>query len=61
MSRGSKRWRSSGPGRVGRAGSPGLRPTSSGGHYVIEEVLRAQFGNTFRDFGALRRRRNEID
>lgn len=39
----------------------GLRPTSSGGHYVIEEVLRAQFGNTFRDFGALRRRRNEIE
>ncbi|MEU4234081.1 hypothetical protein AB0F17_58245 [Nonomuraea sp. NPDC026600] len=32
----------------------GLRPTSTGGHYVVEEVLRAQFG-------ALRRRRNEIE
>lgn len=39
----------------------GLRPTTAGGHYVVEEVLRAQFGHTFRDFGALRRRRNEIE
>lgn len=39
----------------------GLRPTTSGGHYVVEEVLRAQFGHAFRDFGALRRRRNEIE
>ncbi|WP_061297297.1 hypothetical protein [Herbidospora cretacea] len=39
----------------------GLRPTTTGGHYVVEEVLRAQFGGVFRDFGALRRRRNEIE
>ncbi len=39
----------------------GLRPTTAGGHYVVEEVLRAQFGDGFRGFGALRRRRNEIE
>jgi hypothetical protein len=39
----------------------GLRPTTTGGHYVVEEVLRAQFGDVFREFGALRRRRNEIE
>lgn len=39
----------------------GIRPTTAGGHYVVEEVLRAQFGDVFRDFGALRRRRNEIE
>ncbi|MFF0312087.1 HEPN domain-containing protein [Streptosporangium sp. NPDC004379] len=39
----------------------GLRPTTAGGHYVVEEVLRAQFGDAFRSFGALRRRRNEIE
>jgi len=39
----------------------GLRPTTAGGHYVVEEVLRAQFGEVFKDFGALRRRRNEIE
>lgn len=39
----------------------GLRPTTAGGHYVVEEVLRAQFGDAFRQFGALRRRRNEIE
>ncbi|MEV4456809.1 HEPN domain-containing protein [Microbispora sp. NPDC049633] len=38
-----------------------LRPTTTGGHYVVEEVLRAQFGNAFREFGALRRRRNESE
>ncbi|WP_283138233.1 hypothetical protein [Rhizohabitans arisaemae] len=39
----------------------GLRPTTIGGHYVVEEALRAQFGDVFRGFGALRRRRNEIE
>lgn len=28
---------------------------------MIEEVLRAQFGDLFKGFGALRRRRNEIE
>jgi hypothetical protein len=39
----------------------GLRPTTAGGHYVIEEVIRAQFGPTLRAFGGLRRRRNELE
>ncbi|MBA3489166.1 MAG: HEPN domain-containing protein [Longispora sp.] len=39
----------------------GLRPTSTGGHYVIEEALRAQFGDHFKTFGTLRRRRNELE
>jgi len=39
----------------------GLRPTTAGGHYVVEEVIRAQFGPTLRAFGGLRRRRNELE
>lgn len=39
----------------------GLRPTTAGGHYAIEEVLRAQFGSSLRAFGGLRRRRNELE
>lgn len=39
----------------------GLRPTSTGGHYAVERAVRAQFGAGFRGFGALRRRRNELE
>jgi len=39
----------------------GLRPTTSGGHYAVEETIRAQFGPVFRAFGTLRRRRNELE
>jgi uncharacterized protein (UPF0332 family) len=40
----------------------GLRPTTSGGHYAVEQALRAQFGEgNFRSFGSLRRRRNELE
>jgi len=39
----------------------GLRPTTSGGHYAVEVALRAQFGDAFRPFGAMRRRRNELE
>lgn len=39
----------------------GLRPTSKGGHYALERAVRAQFGQGFRQFGALRRRRNELE
>ena len=39
----------------------GLRPTSKGGHYVVEQALRAQFGDTFAPFATLRRRRNELE
>jgi hypothetical protein len=39
----------------------GLRPTTKGGHYAVERAARAQFGSGFRQFGALRRRRNELE
>jgi hypothetical protein len=39
----------------------GLRATTSGGHYAVEQAVRAQFGDGFRPFGAFRRRRNELE
>ena len=39
----------------------GLRPTTKGGHYAVEQATRAQFAGGFRQFGALRRRRNELE
>ena len=39
----------------------GLRVTTNGGHYALERAVRAQFGDGFRPFGALRRRRNELE
>lgn len=39
----------------------GLRPTTSGGHYSVEEAVRAQFGPPLRAFSGLRRRRNELE
>ncbi len=39
----------------------GLRPTTSGGHYAVELVIRAQFGSGFTKFATLRRRRNELE
>jgi hypothetical protein len=39
----------------------GLRPTTKGGHYTVERAVRAQFGDAFKPFAALRRRRNELE
>ena len=39
----------------------GLRPTTAGGHYAIEETIRARSGPVLRAFGGLRRRRNELE
>jgi len=39
----------------------GLRATTTGGHYAVERAVRAQFGDGFRAFGDLRRRRNELE
>lgn len=39
----------------------GLRATTTGGHYVVERTVRAQFGDGFRPFADLRRRRNELE
>jgi uncharacterized protein (UPF0332 family) len=39
----------------------GLRATTHGGHYAVERAVRAQFGDDFRIFADLRRRRNELE
>lgn len=39
----------------------GPRPTTRGGHYAVDRAARAQFGEGMRLFGALRRRRNELE
>ena len=39
----------------------GLRPTTAGGHVAVDSAIRAQFGDGFRGFGYLRRRRNELE
>src|SRR5260370_34150998 len=39
----------------------GLRATTSGGHYAVERTVRAQFGEGFRPFADLRRRRNQLE
>lgn len=39
----------------------GLRTKTSGHHVSVEQVVRAQFGGPFDAFGALRRRRSEIE
>ena len=39
----------------------GLRSKSTGHHVTVEAVVRAQFGGPFDAFGALRRRRSEIE
>lgn len=39
----------------------GLRPTTRGGHLVVDEAVRAQSGDAFRPFRALRIRRNELE
>lgn len=46
---------------TGLLAQQGLRPTTKGGHYAVEQAVRAQFGPGFRQFGALRRRRNELE
>ena len=39
----------------------GMRATADGGHYAVERAVRAQFGEGFRPFADLRRRRNELE
>lgn len=39
----------------------GLRPTTCGGHLVVDEAVRAQFGDAFRPYRALRIRRNQLE
>lgn len=46
---------------TGLLAQQGLRATTKGGHYAVEQSARAQFGPGVRQFGALRRRRNELE
>ncbi len=39
----------------------GLRPTTTGGHVAVERAVRAQLGPGFAPYGALRRRRHELE
>jgi hypothetical protein len=39
----------------------GMRATTDGGHIAVERAVRAQFGQGFRPFADLRRRRNELE
>jgi hypothetical protein len=39
----------------------GLRPKIEGGHVAIAEAVRAQFGEPFNFFNAMRRRRNKLE
>jgi HEPN domain-containing protein len=39
----------------------GMRATTEGGHYAVERAVRTQFGEGFRPFADLRRRRNELE
>lgn len=39
----------------------GLRPTAGGGHLAVEQAVRAQFGEHFKPYNALRRRRHELE
>ncbi len=38
-----------------------MRATTGGGHHAVEHAVRAQFGEGFRPFADLRRRRNELE
>ena len=46
---------------VGVLAQQGLRATQKGGHLVVEQVVRAQFGPSFITFSTLRRRRAELE
>jgi hypothetical protein len=46
---------------AGLLAQQGIRSTSKGGHYAVELAIRCQFGDAFRHFGTLRRRRNELE
>lgn len=39
----------------------GLRATTTGGHYTVQQAMTRQFGATFEPFSTMRRRRNELE
>jgi HEPN domain-containing protein len=46
---------------AGLLAQQGLRATSSGGHYAVQQAVTRQFGATFEPYGTMRRRRNELE
>ena len=46
---------------IGLLAQQGIRATTDCGHYAVERAVRAQFGDGFRPFTDLRRRRNELE
>ncbi|MFC0864881.1 hypothetical protein ACFHYQ_21545 [Sphaerimonospora cavernae] len=46
---------------AGLLAQQGLRATTKGGHYAVQQAIVRQFGPTFEPFGTLRRRRNELE
>lgn len=46
---------------VGVLAHQGLRGTTEGGHLIVEQITRAQFGAAFAEFSVLRRRRSELE
>lgn len=46
---------------VGLLAQQGLRPTTKGGHYAVQEAVIRQFGGAFNPYAVMRRRRNELE
>ncbi|GAA2872636.1 hypothetical protein GCM10010517_33070 [Streptosporangium fragile] len=46
---------------AGLLAQQGLRATTSGGHYAVQQTVIRQFGPAFEPYGTLRRRRNELE
>lgn len=46
---------------VGLLAQQGLRPTTKGGHYAVQDAVIRQFGAAFSPYGVMRRRRNELE
>jgi hypothetical protein len=46
---------------VGLLAQQGLRPTVGGGHIAVQQAVHRQFGEAFKSFAVIRRRRNELE
>lgn len=46
---------------VGLLAQQGLRPTTKGGHYAVQNAVIRQFGASFNPYAVMRRRRNELE
>jgi hypothetical protein len=46
---------------VGLLAQQGLRPTTKGGHYAVQDAVIRQFGASFNPYAVMRRRRNELE